>query len=208
MKITRIPCGNGNCFCVEDDENAILIDTSRTKYRDRILSVCKDKNIRLIVLTHGHIDHIQNAVALAQALNSPIAMHKADYPLVKDNMKEPMSAHTLLGKIVLAMSVKSFQKDKAEVFEPAVYLNDGDTLEHYGVRATVIGLPGHTKGSIGILTDEDFFVGDALMNFVHPTKSLLYGNREEMVKSAVKISKYKGVTIHFGHGKSVANREW
>jgi len=208
-KITRIQCGNGNCFCVEDNGNTILIDTSRTQYRDKILAVCKDKNVRLIVLTHGHVDHIQNAAALSNALNAPIAMHEADYKLIKNNMEETMSSDTLLGKLVLALSMRSFQQDKVENFEPDIFLNDGDTLDDYGVKGAIIGLPGHTEGSIGILVgDSDIFVGDALMNMVYPTKSLLYGNRADMYKSAEKISAFQFATIHFGHGKSAANRAW
>jgi len=208
-KISTITCGSGNCFCVEDGGNAILIDTSRTPYRDKILTACKDKNIRLIVLTHGHIDHIQNAAALSKALSAPIALHKADCGLIRDNMEEPMFAHTLLGKISLSFIKSSLKHDKAELFQPDVFLNDGDTLDAYGIRATVIGLPGHTKGSIGIITgDSDIFVGDALMNLVFPAKSLLYGNQADMYESAAKISTFKDATVYFGHGKPVANRKW
>ena len=208
VSITRIQCGNGNCFCVEEDHNAILIDTSWASYRDKILRECGGKNIRLIVLTHGHIDHVQNAAALSKALKAPIAMHKADYALTRNNMGEPMMANTLLGKMICAFLKKNLM-DKIEPFEPEVFLCDGDTLDHYGVGASVIGLPGHTKGSIGILAgDSDLFVGDALMNIMCPTKSLLYGNQAVMLKSAEKISGFKSATIHFGHGKSVANRVW
>ena len=206
-RISRIRCGNGNCFCVEDGDNAILIDTSRSTFRDTILRASDNKKIRLIVLTHGHIDHIQNAAALSRALNAPIAMHKADYPLTRDNMEEPMMANTILGRVILGLSQKSFRHDRAEPFEPGVFLSDGDTLDSYGVRASIIGLPGHTKGSIGILVgDSDLIVGDALMNFVRPTKSLLYGNHAEMLKSAGKISGFKSVTVHVGHGKSFVNQ--
>ena len=209
LTINRIQCGNGNCFCIEEDGSAILIDTSRAQYRDKILAACKGKNIRLIVLTHGHIDHIQNAAALSRALDAPIAIHKADYGLIQNNMNEPMFADALMGKFLLALLKNSMKHDKAELFEPAVFLGDGDTLDAYGVRATIIGLPGHTQGSIGIIAGEsDIFVGDALMNLVYPAKALLYGNHADMLKSAEKISAFPSATVHFGHGRSVANRIW
>ncbi len=207
-RVTKIPCGNANCFCLEENGSAILIDTSRVAYRQRIYDACKDKNMRLIVLTHGHVDHIQNAAALGEMLNAPIAMHAADAELIANNLAQPMSAHTLLGKLVLALTMKNFE-DAIEPFVPSVLLKDGDTLEEYGISAKVLGLPGHTKGSIGVLAGgKDFFVGDALFHLLYPTKSMLYGDKAEMERSAGKISTYSSAVIHFGHGKSVPNKNW
>jgi len=208
-KIERIQCGNGNCYLVYKGNDAILVDTARTPFRDKILNICSQKNVTLIVLTHGHVDHIQNAAYLANKLNVPIAITKADYELSKDNTKEPLFAHGILGKLVLALSVKSFEHDKIESFEPEIFLREGDSLENYGIRATVIELPGHTKGSIGLkIGESDVIVGDALMNMFYPTKSMLYGDKEAMEKSAMKISSYDNATIYFGHGKPVKNRSW
>ena len=207
--IERIKCGNGNVYLVSEGENSVLIDTCRESYRDAIIKKCKGKNVRLIILTHGHIDHIQNAAFLSKELNAPIAMQKGDYELTKDNWSEPMSAHSLLGKIILMLSKKSFERDKIEPFEPLVFLSDGETLDEYGIHATVIELPGHTRGSIGIIVGEtDVIVGDALMNMAYPTKSPLYGDKAQMVKSAAKIIALGDVTIYFGHGKPVKNRMW
>ena len=207
--ITRIPCGSGNCFCIEQDDSAILVDTCREQYRDQILLACKGKNIRLIVLTHGHVDHVQNAAALSAAFAAPIAMHRADLGLIRDNTEQPMVAHTLAGRYVLAGIRKSFDQDVIEPFEPRVFLEQGDSLDDFGIPATVVELPGHTKGSIGIqLDDGDLFVGDALMNLFFPAKSMLYGDRSTMLQSAAKISSLGPVTIHFGHGKSRPNKKW
>ena len=79
--IERIKCGNGNVYLVSEGDNAILVDTCREQYRGMIRDECKAKNVRLIILTHGHIDHIQNAAYLSEKLNALIAMHKADYEL-------------------------------------------------------------------------------------------------------------------------------
>ena len=206
-QIERIKCGNGNCFLISEKGSAILVDTSRTKYRDKILDACKGKNIKLIILTHGHVDHVQNAAFLSEKLNAPIAMHHADDDLSKDNLLEPLYAHKLLGKLILALSVKSFQRDEIPPFEVELFLTDGDTFEEYGIEAEIIELPGHTKGSIGILVgQQELIVGDALMNMSYPAKSMLYGNWPQVQQSADKISDSPARIIHFGHGNSVPNR--
>jgi glyoxylase-like metal-dependent hydrolase (beta-lactamase superfamily II) len=209
MKIERIQCGNGNCFLIHSGVSAILVDTSRTQYRDAILAKCRQRAVKLILLTHGHIDHVQNAAFLANELNVPIAMHKADLPLLADSFAEPVTAHKLLGKAILALSMKSFREDKADSFEPAVFLSEGDSLSEYGFDACIIELPGHTKGSIGVVAGKnDVLVGDALMNIARPQKSLLYADWEAVKRSAERISGLGDATIHFGHGKSAPNRKW
>lgn len=208
-KIERIKCGNGNAYLVYEGDGAILVDTCREASREILLQSCLQKRVRLIVLTHGHIDHVQNAAYLSQRLDVPIAMHRDDVQLIKDNWAEPLSARSLLGKVILKMSMKSFEEERIEPFEPSVFLEDADTLDEYGVSAAVVGLPGHTKGSIGLLVNNtDLIVGDALMNILYPTKSPLYGNRTIMEESAAKISSLGKTTIYFGHGNPVKNRTW
>ena len=208
VKIHRIASGNVNCYIVADNDNAILIDTGRKKYREKILEKCKEFHVSLIVLTHGHMDHCQNAAYLANALHIPIAMNKKDMDLILENRKQYLLAKTLLGKIVLSVSLSSFEKDSLEVFEPILYLKNGDDLSEYGIAAKVVELPGHTKGSIGIEIEDNLFVGDALMNMFYPTVSMLYVDEQEMLSSAKYISGLGEKTIYFGHGKPKQNREW
>lgn len=208
VKIHRIASGNVNCYIVADNDNAILIDTGRKKYREKILEKCKEFHVNLIVLTHGHMDHCQNAAYLANALHIPIAMNKKDIDLIPDNRKQYLLAKTLLGKIVLSVSLSSFEKDSLEVFEPILYLKNGDDLSEYGIAAKIVELPGHTKGSIGIEIEDNLFVGDALMNMFYPTVSMLYVDEQEMISSAKYISESGEKTIYFGHGKPKRNRKW
>ena len=77
VDIHRISAGNVNCYIVVGKDKAILIDTGRKKYRERILDKCKEYHVSLIVLTHRHMDHCQNAAYLANALNIPVAMYVA-----------------------------------------------------------------------------------------------------------------------------------
>lgn len=208
MEIHRIACGNVNCYIVAENGNAILIDTGRKKYREKVLKQCRKFSVNLIVLTHGHLDHCQNAAYLADALSVPIAMHEKDRNLIPDNRTQLLSAKTFLGKIVLSVSLQSFEKDVLDVFEPTVYLKDGDNLSAYGVDARVVEMPGHTNGSIGLKIGDGLFVGDALMSMFFPTVAMLYTDEKMMKQSARKISGMGKLKIYFGHGKPVNNRNW
>ncbi|MCH5294100.1 MAG: MBL fold metallo-hydrolase [Treponema sp.] len=208
-EIKRIKCGNGNCYIVTSGESAVLVDTCRKQFRERILRECGMLNIRLIVLTHGHLDHVQNAAWLSHRLNAPVAMSRADIALLSDNLAQMLHARTLPGKIVLAASVNALRYTKIQEFSPQVWLDEGDSLERYGIPAKVIGLPGHTDGSIALDVEQsDLIVGDALMNMFYPTVSMLYHDEAQMLRSAERISALGERTIFFGHGKPVANRKW
>lgn len=208
-EIKRIKCGNGNCYIVRSGESAVLVDTCRKQFRERILRECGMLNIRLIVLTHGHLDHVQNAAWLSHRLNAPVAMSRADTALLSDNLAQMLHARTLPGKIVLAASVNALRYTKIQEFSPQVWLDEGDSLERYGIPAKVIGLPGHTDGSIALDVEQsDLIVGDALMNMFYPTVSMLYHDEAQMLRSAERITALGERTIFFGHGKPVANRKW
>ncbi|NLY44084.1 MAG: MBL fold metallo-hydrolase [Clostridiaceae bacterium] len=209
IRVQRIKCGNGNCYVVSKGDSGILVDTGKKEYLDTVIEACKPYKIKLIVLTHAHFDHAENAVALSEILGAPIAMHKDDVNLIESNNNQSMLTKSFLGKVVLFASFIEFSKRKMNSFTPSVFLKDGDDLMEYGIAAKVIGLPGHTKGSIGIDVDEkDLIVGDALMNIFYPTVSLLYNDEKAMLDSARKITELGERAIYFGHGKPVKNRVW
>lgn len=208
-KMHRIKCGNGNCYIVESGANAILVDMGKREYAERVLQACKAYSIKLIVLTHAHFDHAENAARLSEKLGAPIAMSEKDCNLIESNNNQALSASTLLGKIVLSASLKEFKARTMPVFSPTVLLKDGDSLSDYGIDAKIISLPGHTDGSIGVDVDSrDLIVGDALMNMFYPTVSMLYHDKNMMLESAKKISSIGDRMIYFGHGKPVPNRAW
>lgn len=207
-EITQINAGS-NCYLVTQDEATILVDTGVKGFENKILSQCEGKQVKLIVLTHGHIDHVQNAVFLSKQLQVPIAMNEKDIPLLKDNLCREMKARGVVGKVVRFFSVWSAKMTQMDSFVPDILLKEGDKLNEFGVDAEVIELPGHTAGSIGLKVGEDsLVVGDALMHMFRPERTLLYEEYEEMQESARKIGNMGKRKIYFGHGKMVWNRKW
>lgn len=209
--IHRIKCGSSNCYIVENGSGGILVDTGEKKFFDKVLKACKAHSVKLIVLTHAHCDHAENAARLSDALGIPIGMSERDCNLIPSNENQSLFAETFLGKIVLSVSLKALSVHSIAEFKPDVLLQNGDSLADYGVNARIVALPGHTDGSIGIDVDnKHLIVGDALMNMFYPTVSMLYHDRETetMLKSAERISGMKDRIIWFGHGNPVANRKW
>ncbi|MFT4004363.1 MAG: MBL fold metallo-hydrolase [Lacrimispora sp.] len=208
-EIKRIRCGSVNSYLVEDNGRAVLVDTGRNGFEEKILAQCRNVKVELIFLTHGHVDHVQNAAWLKEKLGVPVALHKADLELVKNNFTEPLFYEGMLGMLVAEVSAKSFEKDKIPEFTPDIFLQEGDSLKDYGINARVLELPGHTRGSIGLDVDgHGIVVGDALMNMFYPGLSMFYGDREEMMRSADKISALGARKVYFGHGCPVYNRPW
>lgn len=209
IKVHRIKCGNVNCYIVEENGRAILVDTARPKYRKKILDACHKTDIQLILLTHTHMDHCQNTAYLSQQLNVPVAICRPDEELIQDNLSQSLYAKTLLGKLVLWISEIELKKDKIPFFSPKIFFTDGDDLSPWGIHAKIIALPGHTNGSIGIELETDaVIVGDALMNMFYPTVSMLYHDYAQMISSAEKISGLGERTVYFGHGRPRKNRVW
>lgn len=205
--IIQIKAGS-NCYILQQKGFAILVDTGVTGSEKKILRICKDYQVKLIVLTHGHIDHIQNTAFLAKQLQVPIAMSKKDLDLIHDSSSHEMMANGWKGSIVKFFSTFSVKSGTIKKFEPAIFLEEGDSLLKYGINAQVFEFPGHTAGSIGLKVGNHLLVGDALMNIFSPEVSLLYENKEELLKSADKITKMGDVKIYFGHGKPAKNRRW
>ena len=121
IKVQCLKCGNVNCYIIEENGNAVLVDTARPKYKDKVLEACRKSNIRLIILTHTHMDHCQNAAFISGELNVPIAISRADEELIENNMLQKLYAKTLAGRLVLFFSEKSFYHDKIPEFIPKVY---------------------------------------------------------------------------------------
>lgn len=208
-RIHRIKCGNGNCYIIENGTVGILVDTGKREYINQVTEACRTYRVKLIVLTHPHFDHAENAAQISAALGIPIGMNEKDCNLIKSNNNQELFAETFLGRIVLSASLRDFSVRTMQEFKPDVWLKDGDCLDGYGIDADIIALPGHTDGSIGVdVGKKDLIVGDALMNMVYPTVSMLFHNKNDMLGSAGKISRLGTRTIYFGHGSPVPNRRW
>src|SRR5450759_669561 len=105
----------------------------------------RDWTLKLIVSTHGHWDHVGDNAAVAEHTGAPIAVH----PLDRHYLVTPKP---LFAPFEIVPSV------------PAVELAEGGVIRFGEIRLRVLHTPGHTEGSVCLLSDDDglLFSGDTL----------------------------------------------
>ena len=205
-EIKRIKGGTDNCYLVTDGSKAILVDTASKQNLDQVTAECDKYEMKLIVLTHVHFDHAENAAELSRRYGIPVAVHRKDEELFESFDKQPLKPSGLVGRVVLGLSLKVLKNTRVERPEHLIYVRDGDDLGSYGIDAKVIELPGHTLGSIGVDVErKHLIVGDALDNWNRPGIGHLYYDRDAVRKSAEKIRAMGDRSIYYGHGKPTGN---
>jgi len=207
--IITIKLGIVNAYLIQEDDVFYLIDTGYSKNRKQfnealIKAGCKKGNLKLIIVTHGDGDHCGNAAFLRDAYGAQIAISKKELKMVKEgdeseSRKGKPDHLSLLFRIVMKMGIMDGQ-NSFEGFDPDLFLEDGQSLKPFGFDATILALPGHSKGSIGVLTSQgDLFCGDLLYNM--PGFGYI-DDESEHKRSIEKIKQLKPRLIYPGHGKA------
>lgn len=191
MKIIRMMAGvyGVNCYLLYDEsKEGIVVDPGGDV--DEILEVIKENelDIKYIVLTHGHGDHIGGLMGLKAALDVPVMVHEFEKELLMDGSKN-LSPTMAMGKVEV---------------EPDILLKDGDKIKVGNGEILVIHTPGHTKGGISLKIGDNILTGDTLFKGSIGRTDLLGGNYEQIIESIkTKILVYPDETmIHPGHGPS------
>jgi glyoxylase-like metal-dependent hydrolase (beta-lactamase superfamily II) len=183
----------------------VLIDTGGSNKRRELEKEldkvgCKPGKLSLIILTHGDFDHTGNAAYFSKKFGTKIAMHYDDTGMVESGN---MFWNREKGNILIrSLSKILFGFNKSKRFKPDVYIEDGFEFSDYGFDAKVIHIPGHSKGSIGILTiDGNLICGDLLINSDKPKLNSLMDDLDIAHKSIEKLKSFKINTVYPGHGE-------
>ena len=161
---------------------------------------CKPINLNLIVLTHGDFDHTGNCAFLREKFGTRAAMHVDDGGMAErgDMFYNRQSGNAL----IRTMAPMLFRFAKSDRFKPDLYIEEGHDLSEYGFDARVLHLPGHSKGSIGVLTaGGNLFCGDLLDNTDSPVVSSIM---DDLAAAKASVEKLRGLEIHTvypGHGR-------
>lgn len=183
MQIYTVPAGvlRANSYIVtENGADAVLIDCGGAQP----LAFARQRglNIRSVLLTHGHFDHIAGCAEL-QAAGAQIGCAEAE----KSLLTSPANLAAEMGVRIPAFSLDfTFQ--------------DGDELDFCGLKFTVLATPGHTPGGVCFLCGDSLFTGDTLFCESVGRTDFPGGSTSQLRESVKKLLALPGnLTVYPGH---------
>lgn len=196
-----------NLYVIKGKDGDILIDTGFILQKKQIKKWLDNFNIKLIILTHAHLDHIWNAAYFQKIYNCDIAMSKNDIEFLDNSKINSKSLYRFFIPFTKLMNLAMKTMNQNE-FKVDIKLYNNQVLDKYDNKINIIDLPGHTNGSIGIVYKDYLFAGDAAVNrrrFAEPA----YQNQDNKaaIYSMVKMIKLKPKIIFVGHDKPITQEK-
>lgn len=153
---------------LKSSARAVVIDPADSRMVINKLSELKLK-CDMLLLTHGHFDHIWSVADLAQTLNIPVAVHSDDAAALTDD------------KVNLAFYSGAEVKHHA----PDILLSDNELLTAAGIGFKVLHTPGHSPGSVCLLVESEklIFTGDTLFRLSVGRTDFPNGSSEQLYES-------------------------
>ena len=214
MEIKTISLTFVNSYLIKTEKGYILIDTgvpmSRTALEEGLEKEgVKPGDLNLVIITHGDIDHTGNCAYIRKKYGVKIAMHKNDAKMAETGemlIDRKRTGGSLMMTIMqfLMGGKKRMKKmmDAFEKFSPDIFLEDGQDLKEFGFDAKVVSIPGHTPGSIAILTsDGSLFSGDTVLNRSKPEWANIIYSVENLEDTINKLKSLTINNVYPGHGK-------
>lgn len=211
IKIYPVTLGFDHAYILKE-QGTIMIDGGSPKQAKAFSKALenvsvKPEEVQLIVLTHGHWDHIGSAKEIKEITGAKIAIHHREKEWLEKSLKPMPPGVTTWGHIFGRIIKVFLPLMRIPPTEVDVVLGDEEvSLAEYGITGKVVHTPGHSSGSVSVLLETgDAFVGDMAMNKfpLRPSPGLpIFAEDWEQLMESWKRLLAQGVkTIYPSHGE-------
>jgi hydroxyacylglutathione hydrolase len=204
LAVHTIIMGMSTAHLVESDAGLVLVDAGLPRFERKVvrrLRALGRDTLRLIFITHAHLDHYGSAAALRRLTGAPIAIHRADGDAMARGLT-PIGSVRRHGRLLWGL-LRLFEPYlRPEPTVPDVLLDDGDDLRAHGLDAVVLHTPGHTPGSSCLIVEGRLaFVGDLLSTTVRPRVQRSFAHDWSLIPdSLARLQALRPEWVYAGHG--------
>ncbi len=167
VRIAILPFGMVNCHLIIGDGGCVLVDAGLPGSEGKVARALKRHgltwaDIRLIVITHAHVDHAGGAARLRRLTGAPVLAHCGDLAYYQQLVPMNFCSTGWFGRLFLRTGLIL---QPYEPFTPDILMAEGQVLDlsRFGVDGVVRHTPGHTAGSVSMeLASREVLVGDLI----------------------------------------------
>ena len=205
IRVHLIPLRMSNAYVIELPSALVLVDTGSPGDEKKILSrldTFGNKPLRLVYITHAHLDHYGAAASIQRATNAPLSIHAEDAGALSKG-ETHLGYVRGRGRLTAALMPIVRRLLPVEPVRADHVVQDGQDLGDFGLPGQVLHTPGHTPGSTSLIVDGRLaFVGDLISTSGKPHTQRLYANDwSEIDKSLERLKTLDLEWLYPGHGR-------
>jgi glyoxylase-like metal-dependent hydrolase (beta-lactamase superfamily II) len=209
--VQPINMGHCNIYLIRTDDGFILVDTGMPNTQEKLDEIFQKtgvnpKSIDLIILTHGHLDHVGCTAYVQKITDGKVLCHRSfANDLAKGNI-EIAIPQNLMGRILNTMTGLLYSK--VESVKPDIVMDDEFDLSEFGISGKVIHTPGHSQSSISVALDNgEVLIGDLIREEKPGVIGLgmFYEDKQTALDSLRKIAALEPVTLYLSHSTTIDN---
>ena len=179
-----------NCYLIIDTNTSEAIFIDPGDEAERLIKKVEEKevDVKYIVNTHCHIDHIAEVHRIQDHFKIPFYIHKEEVDLLN----------------ILPEQATMFGLEDPKIPTVTDYFVEGDQIKFGKITGKVLHTPGHSPGGISLLFDNHVFVGDSLFMDSIGRTDLYMANYDQLMESIKTklLNLEDGTEVFPGHGPS------
>jgi glyoxylase-like metal-dependent hydrolase (beta-lactamase superfamily II) len=215
-QIIPVNMGMVSAFLVKGENGkCVLVDcgvpgSEKTILKKMAGAGIKPEDIQLLIITHGHADHMGTASAIRRITGAKTVIHKLDADAIRSGKSPAIHPTNRKGRILgrfIPEGISSF-----EPYEPEIVIDGEMSLQDYGIPGKIVETPGHTNGSVSILLEDgSAFVGDAIIGAMigkgKPEYPMYADSMEDAENSIQMLLALPLKMVYVGHGGPFTGEE-